>query len=594
MFWIRCWGQRCPAPLQGALNRVLLLDQLTGIYDAMRSEDDGRPFVERLLTRLSVEPRVSPADLARIPKTGPVVVVANHPFGLIEGAILTSILSSIRPDVKVMANFLLSLIPELQDQIIFVDPFGGDGAIRANQKGLKSSIAWLKQGGMLLVFPAGEVAHLNLKERAIVDPQWSSTIARIIRITQASVLPVYFQGANSALFQILGLMHPRVRTALIPHEFLNKRHSAIELRIGNPIAPQKLGSFESDTDLIGYLRHRTYMLRRQEPPRMPNLPLMRHRTEKNALEPVIPAVPREQLTEEIARLGPNAELVDSAEFSVLIARAHQIPGGLREIGRLREIAFRQVGEGTGKSIDLDAFDNYYLHLFVWNKDRQEIVGAYRMGPAEQIMARFGTKGLYTNTLFAYRRAFLDRISPALELGRSFVRVEYQKNYAPLLLLWKGISHFVARHPEYRFLFGPVSISNDYTLASRQLMVTFLNSSNQSQDLTHMVRARKPFRTKPLRGGPGAAVCDMEELSALIADIETDQKGVPILLKQYLKLGGKLVAFNVDSHFADAVDGLIVVDLTQTDPRTLERYMGKEAATAYFNYHRSALSTTVPA
>ncbi len=594
------FGPKLPVPVQGALQKMLLLDRIGEIYARAAEAGDARPFPVRLLSCLQVEPRVSPFDLSRIPTEGPVVAVANHPFGLIEGAILAATLSAVRPDVKIMANWLVSEFPQLRDLCIFVDPFGGSESIQANQKSLKQTLAWLKQGGLLVIFPAGEVAHLDLKQRQITDPPWSENVARIVRLTKSSVLPMYFSGANSALFQILGLVHPRVRTALLPHEFFNKRRTSIELRIGNPISPKKIAGFSDDSSLIRHMRHRTYLLGERSSSRQGTLPLLRRRTNQTALENVVPAVDSALLREEVNRLGPDPVMAESGELSVLLARSHQIPHCLREIGRLRELTFRRTGEGTGKSIDLDAFDAYYMHLFVWNEDQHEIVGAYRLGASDEIVSRFGKQGLYTNTLFAYKREFLHRISPALEMGRSFVRPEYQKSYAPLLLLWKGIGHFVVKNPRYQVLFGPVSISNEYNAASRQLIVSFLKTYTKFE-LARLVRARSPFRTKPVRAIEGiheemssTAVWDIEELSALIADIESDQKGVPILLKQYLKLGGKLVAFNVDTHFADALDGLIVVDLTQTDPRILERYMGKEGALAFLRYRQASHTTRMPA
>jgi putative hemolysin len=222
-------------------------------------------------------------------------------------------------------------------------------------------------------------------------------------------------------------------------------------------------------------------------------------------------------------------------------------------------------------------------VFVWNKRAREIVGAYRLGPSDEILPRSGVKGFYTSSLFHWNRSFLDRTGPALELGRSFVRSEYQKTYSPLLLLWKGIGQFLVRNPSYKVLFGPVSISNEYTLASRQLMVMFLSAFRRSSELAPLVRARNPDRRRPskvARELVDETVWDIDELSALVADVETDRKGVPVLLKQYLRLGGELAAFNLDRKFANALDGLIVVDLRKTDVRLLERYLGKDGAAAF--------------
>jgi putative hemolysin len=579
------FGPKLPPPVQGALHRMLLLDRVNELFERVRKTPGNGSFCARMLDCLHVKPRVSALDLSRIPKQGPVVAVANHPFGVIEGTILAALLTTIRPDVKIMTSYLIAEFPELRDLCIFVDPFGREESIRANQKGLRESLQWLKRGGLLVIFPAGEVAHLDLKRRQITDPAWNENVARIARKTGSSVLPMYFHGANSALFHILGLVHPRLRTALLPHEFLNKQHANIELRIGNPIGPKKFEAFPDDAALIRHLRRRTYLLQgRQTRCRSLARPFQAD---------LVPAVGADVLKAEIGSLPPDRFLAEAGELTAVLARAGEIPNALREIGRLRELTFRLTGEGTGKSIDLDDFDAHYLHLFLWNNEAGEIAGAYRLGPTDRLVGRFGKKGLYTNTLFAYKAAFLHRIDPALEMGRSFVRPEYQKSYAPLLLLWKGIGQFVARNPRYKVLFGPVSISNEYNAGSRHLMVTFLKTYMRSDDLARLVRPRSPFRVRPIQALEEIGE-DVEELSALIADIETDRKGVPILLKQYLKLGGKLVAFNVDSHFANALDGLIVVDLVETDPRVLDRYMGKNGAAAFLDYHRSVQDTRVPA
>jgi len=567
------FGQKLPAPVESAIEKLLRLDRLDRLWEDVPGADN-RLIADHPLALLNVHTQVSERDRALIPKQGPVVAVANHPFGLIEGAILPSLFLSVRADVKVMANHLLASMPETNGLCIFVDPYGGERAARANRKGLKDAIAWLKQGGLLTVFPAGEVSHLNLKERTITDPAWNHSVARLIRITGATVLPMYLVGANSALFQLLGCLHPRVRTALLPHEFFNKHNRNIEVRVGSPITPAKIRAYQDDVALIRYLRHRTYLLQSREAPKQFQIALA---------DPPAACVLAELLAGEVAKLAPERTLVETEDFSVLLAKAREIPNVLHEIGRLREVTFRQVGEGTGKPIDLDRFDEHYWHLFVWNRRANEVAGAYRLGPSDEILARFGPKGFYTSQLFQWKRSFLDRISPALELGRSFVRPEYQKTYAPLLLLWKGIGQFLIRNPQYKLLFGPVSISNGYTAASRHLMVKFLSAYRQSPELTPLVRARNPFRQRPSKLADelmGATVWDVEELSALIADVEIDRKGVPVLLKQYLKLGGELVAFHVDRRFADALDGLIVVDLRKTDARVLERYMGKEGAAKF--------------
>jgi len=254
-------------------------------------------------------------------------------------------------------------------------------------------------------------------------------------------------------------------------------------------------------------------------------------------------------------------------------------------GRLRERTFRAVGEGTGRSADIDDFDGYYEHLFIWDAPAREIVGAYRLGRTDRIARRFGKQGLYTSTLFEYHDLFFKLLGPALELGRSFVRAEQQKSFAPLLLLWRGIGEYVGRHPEYCKLLGPVSISGDYCLVSRALLVQFLRQRNFDPLAPAMVRARTPFRghLSPRSLG-GAQPDDLQTLSALLAGLEPDGKGAPVLLRQYLKLGGRVLGFNIDPGFGNSLDCLVLVDLRRTEPRVLEKYMSEAAWQSFRQLH----------
>lgn len=576
---------------QAPLFRLLGLSRIEERYAAIPQGLTGRDFADAAMESFGFSFRVSDEDLARIPETGPVVAVANHPFGGLEGLILADLLASRRPDVKIMANFLLRRIPELAEFFIFVDPFGAGDAAKKNIRPLKESLAHLRQGGILGVFPAGEVSHLQIKNRrpVVSDPAWSATVARMVLRTGATVVPMFFEGTNSRLFQLLGLVHPRLRTALLPREFLNKDGRPIEVRIGTPIPFSRLeqmceGEDDADEQIIRYLRMRSSLLAargatsRHRPRLFPPKGPVRQ-------EALIPAADPQLMADEIAALPETSRMFTSGEFTVICAESGRIPLILREIGRLRELTFRRVGEGSGKACDLDPFDSYYLHLFIWNTAAREVVGAYRIGRTDEILARMGQRGLYTDTLFVLKERFLRHISPALEMGRSFVRPEYQKSYSPLLLLWKGLARFVVQNPNYKILFGPVSITNEYKTASRQLIARYFKEQNALPELARLVRPRTPLKEQHwLKNAARTLVTDLDDLVDLLADIETDQKGIPVLLRQYLKLGGKLLAFNVDHEFADALDGLIVVDLLRTDRKQLERYMGKDGLARFLEHH----------
>jgi len=312
-----------------------------------------------------------------------------------------------------------------------------------------------------------------------------------------------------------------------------------------------------------------------------------HSQQSRLEEPLRDPIATGFLEQEIGNLPDDNLLVHSDQYSVFVAKAPQIPAALQEIGRLRESTFRNANEGTGHAIDLDRFDSHYDHLFLWNEEAREIVGAYRLGRGDEICERLGAQGLYTNTLFDFQPDFFGNINPALELGRTFVRDEYQKSFPPLFMLWKGIAEYVVRNPRYRILFGPVSISDDYHPMARKLIADCLSGPTYRHDLATLVRARNPFREPIDEGGSDAGfpvLADIESVSSLISEIDSDQRGIPILLKQYLKLGGKVLGFNLDPDFNNVLDALILVDLTSTDNRLLERLMGEAGVERFFDYH----------
>ena len=560
--------------------------RLTAMNRFLRRLDpatDPATIFQRALDLLALSYRVDHGSVATIPDTGPVIVVANHPFGGGDALVLAHLLAARRKDMRMLANSLLVRMDAVEPWLIGVDPFG-DGATssRRNIGPMKQALAHLRNGGCLGVFPAGEVSAYCPQHGGILEKPWSRHVAALVRKTGATVVPICFTGANSWLFHAAGLMHPLLRTALLAHEFLRCQGKEIELRIGQPMPASAWSLNQDDQSMVDAMRLRVDLLgskRRtpRQPRRMPNLLPGSWRKPAGSPEPVAPAGDPALHAGEIAALPGDALLAAHGDLEVWLAGADAIPNILGEIGRLRELTFRGVGEGTGRARDLDAFDTHYRHLFLWNAASREIAGAYRMGLSDELLARSGRDGFYTHTLFRFHPAFLPGLGPSLELGRSFVTPAYQRKSHSLFLLWKGIGHFVARHPRYRTLFGPVSISSDYSMTSRCLMVEFLRHHHGDPVMEKLVTPRNPFRPafrlRRQHAKIAAGLKSIEEVSSLVAGLEQDGKGLPVLLRQYVALNAALLEFNVDPHFSNALDGLVVVDLLAADPRMMTRYMG---------------------
>ena len=573
-----------------ALEWALGLRRLNALYTALPGAGSGVPFPKQILEKLNVTTACTPEDLARFPEAGALVVVANHPFGAVEGLALLEALRGRRSDVKVLANYLLQRIPELRDDLLFVDPFGRPDSAARNVHTMRQALQWLRAGHALIVFPAGEVASFEPRAFRIRDAQWHTSVMTLVRRVKVPVTlsPVFIPGAASWLFHLVGKIHPRIRTLLLPREMLRLKNHTLTLRVGSPIASEELFErFGSDRDALRYLRFRTFLLAGRErisafDARMRQLTLD---TAKREDLPIIAPVPAEAIEEELHALESDALLFATETFDLYAAPGQEIPLTLREIGRLREMTFRAAGEGTGEDLDTDDFDAAYSQIVLWHRERREVIGCYRLALSDVIAETEGIGALYTRSLFRFDERFLGHLpGRAVELGRSFVRPDFQRTFAPLLLLWRGVLTFLARHPRYTVLFGAVSISGDYLPAARDLIIDYLLRKHAASDLARWVSARLPpkrMRFVEWRHPDYADFLRTEaDVTTALAEIEEGHREMPVLIRQYLKLGGKIVAFNVDPEFGAVVDGLIVVDLLNAPPRDIARYMGKALYESY--------------
>ncbi len=576
------------------------LDRIINDARALVASGEEENFNAAILKGMGITVELSDTDIANIPKTGPAILVSNHPFGGIEGVVLLEILRRARPDFKVMANYFLSIIPEMRSDFIFVNPFGSSAAARQNIKPLLESVRWLREGHILGVFPAGEVSSIDLKRRIVRDPPWSETIAALARKTGATVVPMHFCGRNANYFQLAGLVHPRLRTVLLPRMTARQRRRTITAYIGKPISPGEVARSANDAELTALMRFRSYALEGRAPAKKRLFSLPRRRKTASgggAQAQIVAETPREELEAALRALPADNFLLNGSGFDVYVARLDPSNPIMREIGRLREITFRAVGEGTGLATDIDVYDPHYRHLFLWDPAEKRLAGAYRLGLSGEIMPRFGVGGFYTHSLFRYSGKLIARCAPCIEMGRSFVRPEYQRAFAPLMMLWKGIGAFIARHPEYHSLFGPVSISASYRDESRNLLLRSLRLSNFAGELSRFVKPLHPPRRGRRAEWKGKdyerLVANVDLVGSVVSDLEADRKGIPVLIKQYLKLGGRILAFNVDPDFSDCVDGLILVDLRRTDPKVRAHYMGAEADAAFAARYSAARPAAAP-
>ena len=546
--------------LASLLMEIMKINDVNRTFEKAMSYE-GIDFVDEILRLLGVKIEISESDLKNIPSSGAFIALANHPYGGIEGLMLIKILCSVRPEAKVMANFLLKKIPNLSEFFVAVNPFENIEH-SSSISGIKTSLSLLNDGTPLGIFPAGEVSTFRISQQQVTDKQWHPVVGKIIAKSKKPIVPIYFHGNNGLLFNILSLIHPTLRTAKLPSELFNKNGHTIKVRIGKPIYFEDVPNSGNPNDILNYVRAKTYALGASlENERRIFNPGNLFKVSKKPQE-IVPEIKKEILKQEVSNLEKYKVWIEK-NYEVYIAPTNNIPNIIKEIGRLREITFREVGEGTNKSIDLDKYDIYYHHLFIWDKEEDTIVGAYRIGKGDEIFYSYGKKGFYTAELFKIKSPFYNILKKSLELGRSWIRKEYQQKPLPLFLLWKGILKYVIDNPQYRYLIGPVSISNSFSTFSKSLMVNFIYQNHFDKEMAEWVKPRKQFKIdfskidiETLTAGHSS----LKNLDGLIAEIETKHVKVPVLLRQYIGLNAKIICFNIDPKFSDSLDGFLVLDL----------------------------------
>jgi len=533
-------------------------------------DKDGVEFINSVIDSLGIHFEVEQSDLKRIPAEGPFITVSNQPFGGIDGLLLLKIFLEKRPDFKLLANFLLHNIEPLTDFSIPINDLTDNSNKKFNFTYLKKTLNHLEEGNPLGIFPAAEISKIHSLNN-ISDRKWQNSLIKLTKLANVPVVPVYFQGNNSWIYHLLGNINPFLQTARLSKEFFNKKRKTIKVRIGKPITVKELNEFKNTEMTSRFLRAKTYALGSNVEVKKFFRPKFIARSMK--VEKVIDPVPTENILQEIKHLKENYFLFDSNEYSVMCGPSMETPNILTEIGRLREITFREVGEGTNRSLDIDEFDLYFYQLLIWDNKNNRIVGAYRVGRGDQIMQQFGVKGFYIQSLFNIRKGFYGVLEESLELGRSFIVKDYQRKPFSLFLLWKGILYFLLKNREYRYLLGPASISNDFSKFSQSLIIDFFRENFFNDDLAKYIHPRKRFKIKHNPNFDNEVFIkntssDVKKLDKFIQDIEPNYN-TPVLFKKYIQLNAKLLGFNVDPKFNNCVDGLMILDIFDVPLNTLQ-------------------------
>ena len=544
--------------VSGLVYGALGLGKINRLFDGA-ADYQGREFADHLLQNMNITFDFDEQQLSNIPKEGGFVVVCNHPFGGIEGVMLYSLIAKVRPDFKLMANFILSHIPNLKEAFFSVNPFTENPEWKSSVGGIKGAIQHIAAGNGLGVFPAGEVSRYHGHDYP-EDLPWSTSIARIIKNANVPVIPLYWEGRNSRWFYFVDKIHTMLGTARLTRELANKHDKCISLQIGKPILPAEIAEYENPKDLAAYLRYRTYALEG-------NIPEPKVEKKEMPLEPVVEPSSVADLKAELAAIHEKSFLYSASNYDCYLAEYQDIPNLMHEIARLREVTFRAIGEGTGKSLDQDEFDQHFKQLILWDSEKERIAGCYRLGIGSEIIPKFGIKGFYVSTLVHIDEAFSEKLSHTIELGRSFVALDYQKEVLPLILLLRGLSDVVVRYPEIQHFIGPVSISSWYPKFYQSLIAHYVAEKHPIDDnMISMVTPRTPFEPDFLKVNPDVLLRNnmgsIDKFDKFLFRISNGAYRMPTLFKKYLKLNAKFLCFNVDPDFNNSLDSLLFLTFTE--------------------------------
>ena len=534
-------------------------------------------FLDAILDEFQIKFEIPEEDMKRLPKEGPYITISNHPLGGIDGILLLKLMIEQRSDFKIIANFLLHRIEPLKPYIMPVNPFEDRKDVASSIRGFKNAILHLREGHPLGIFPAGEVSTYR-DGKLVVDKEWEVAAMKLIQKAEVPVVPIYFHAKNSRLFYRLSKISDTLRTAKLPSEVLTQKRRVIKVRVGKPISVKAQKEHESLADFSEFLRRKTYMLSKtfEDKPKILDNLQSQLKVPKPPKRIVTPIDQKVMIAEVEALKVKDCKLLTSKNYEVYLAAAEDMPNILREVGRLREITFREVGEGTNEAIDLDKFDTYYHHMFLWDNEKNVLAGAYRMGLGSQIFKRFGIDGFYLQDLFRFEPELYKMMSQSLELGRAFIIKEYQQKPMPLFLLWKGIVHTTLRHPEHKYLIGGVSISNQFSNFSKSLMIEFMKSHYYDPYVAQYVHPKKEFKVKLKDADKDfvfdATEADLNKFDKIIDEVEPGALRMPVLLKKYIKQNCKLIGFNVDPLFNNAVDGLMYIKIADLPESTVRPVM----------------------
>lgn len=574
--------------LQSAIEKVVGIDQLNSMLaDLGPPWPDAEELVENLFERLNIRWKLENPEVFERLDDRPKVFVANHPYGLPDAFALFQLLTRYRTNIRIFANKLLAATQLDEPRLLFVDPFGSVESRGQTRKSIAEAIRHLRSGGDLALFPGRICSHLKTSDWTISDSEWTDQIRRFVEVSGGELVPLYISGRNSMLFNLSGLVHPRIRTYMLLREFMRGGHD-FTFRVGEPVTAAQLQKVSRSMSAGNFARSMVYALKTGSPglPDLPQLVQPELRTPEEEI-----AIARNPVAisgERVKRLLDGEELLLRQNgFSI-----YQVGTGASDalLDIICEVRFRAYASETSLSDPSqlrDKYDDFYQHLLLWDEAEQTVAGVYRYVLPDLAKRPPTADNLVTSSIFNLSPDFEKLLPKAMELGRAAILPEYQRGFSPLMLLWRGFLEIPNRDKRIQYLFGPVTMGKKFNPVSRELVRRFIMSNCRDDAMEGFVKPKTALRfdipreveIEKLERG-----CEnFSQLGNIINGLEGGKRTFPVLFRHYANNGCKFIGFGEWPELDHATAGLTILDFNKaTECRSMiQRYFGKDGALEFY-------------
>ncbi|MEM7069846.1 MAG: lysophospholipid acyltransferase family protein [Pseudomonadota bacterium] len=569
-----------------AVEKLVGIDRCNKLLEDLGPDwPDTNSMVDIMFDRLDIKYQIKNAEVLEELDDRPKVFVANHPYGLPDAFALFQILTRYRPNIRLFANKILEATQLDDERLLYVDPFSAPQSRNLTRKSMAHALRHVREGGDLALFPGRICSHLKTSDWTISDSAWTDQVRKFVDAGGGDLVPLYITGRNSMLFNFSGLIHPRIRTYLLVREFLRGGHD-FTFTIGDPVSADQLQKVSRSMSVGNFARSLVYSLKTgaSTVPDLPHLiePELRNAQETSRVVRTPTAIRGAHVRKLLDR---NEILVKQNGYTIYQSGPKSGADILDIICEVRFQAYASETNVSDPSELRDHYDEFYHHLVLWDDEKEAVAGVYRYTLPGLTQRAPTAENLVTSSIFDLSPEFQKILPKAMELGRAAILPEYQKSFSPLMLLWRGFLEIPYRDKEIKYLFGPVTMGQNFNPLSRELLRRYIMNHCGDDVMKGHVSPRKALAfdiPREVEIEKLANACgSFAQLGNLINGIEGGKRSLPVLFRHYANSGCKFVGFGEWRELDNATAGLTLLDLKDSSKSFIQRYFGKEGAEEFY-------------